>query len=264
MREDMFKVIVERPRRRSTKRVLASVIRLRDDLDGPARLGMRMGYDYRELNENLVPLRRYLEAQVGRPWSKVFGEICERIDRRNTVQQHVHQHVRDFIAVDVAWRNGNLVDLSRPYSWAPWTIHQELYVDPDTGLVRRNKDAGNWRRSYKERLQAEQAEIHARRRVIGADTQLLLVAGLWFEVVVEKLPEAIVTHAIVKGRRMRQVRAEARYDVVLRKLVSRERDEEERVFLYGAADLFATKKRQLSRRELKDHGLSSSQAKGRQ
>jgi hypothetical protein len=264
MREDMFKVIVERPRRRSTKRVLPSVIRLRDDLDGPARLGMRMGYDYRELNENLVPLRRYLEAQVGRPWNKVFGEICERIHRRNTVQQHVHQHVRDFIAVDVAWRDGKLVDLSRPYSWAPWTIHQELYVDPDTGLVRRNKGAGNWRRSYQQRLQAEQAEIHGRRRVISADTQLLLVAGLWFGVVVEKLPAAIVTHAIVKGRHLRQVRAEPRYDVVLRKLVSRERGEEERVFLYGAADLFATNKRQLSRRELKEHGLSSSQAKERQ
>jgi len=60
------------------------------------------------------------------------------------------------------------------------------------------------------------------------------------------------------------VRAESRYDVVLRKLVSRERDDEERVFLYGAADLFATKKRQLSRWELKDHDLSSSQVKERQ
>ena len=78
MREDMLKVIVERPRRRSTKRVLPSVTRLRDDLDGPARLGMRTGYDYRELNESLGPLRRHLEAQVGRPWNKAFGEICER------------------------------------------------------------------------------------------------------------------------------------------------------------------------------------------
>jgi hypothetical protein len=259
MREDMFKVIVERPRRRSTKRVEASVIRLRDDLDGPARLGMRVGYDYRELNENLVPLRRYLEAQVGRPWNKVFGEIRERIDRRNTVQQHVHQHVRDFIAVDVARRDGKLVNLSRPYSWAPWTIYQELYVDPDTGLVRRNKDAGEWCRTYKARLESEQAETRARRRVLGPDTQLLLVSGLWFRVVVGKLPEAVVTHAIVKGRRVRQLRAESRYDVVLRKLVSRERNDEERMFLYGAGHFFAMSKRQLSRREIKSHGLSAPQ-----
>ncbi|MEJ0040250.1 MAG: hypothetical protein WDO68_30195 [Gammaproteobacteria bacterium] len=68
-----------------------------------------------------------------------------------------------------------------------------------------------------------------------------------------------MTHAIVKGRRVRQLRAESRYDVVLRKLVSRERDDEERMFLYGADGLFAISKRQLSRREINDHGLLASQ-----
>ena len=48
MREDMFKVIVERPRRRATKRVQPRVRKLRDDLEGPQRLGMRVGYDYLE------------------------------------------------------------------------------------------------------------------------------------------------------------------------------------------------------------------------
>ena len=57
------------------------------------RLGMRAGYGYRGLNENLAPLRRYLHAQIGRPWNKVFSEICAGIDRRNTVQQHIHQHI---------------------------------------------------------------------------------------------------------------------------------------------------------------------------
>lgn len=28
------------------------------------------------LNENLTPLRRYLERQVGRPWNKVYSEIA--------------------------------------------------------------------------------------------------------------------------------------------------------------------------------------------
>ena len=51
-------------------------------------------------------------AQIGRPWNKVFSEICAGIDRRNTVQQHIHQHIRDFIAIDVGVRNGRLVDLA--------------------------------------------------------------------------------------------------------------------------------------------------------
>jgi hypothetical protein len=63
-REDMNKVIVERPRRgkygddRAAKR--------RNDFEGPVFLGMRAGYGYRSLNENLAPLRRYLRAQVGK------------------------------------------------------------------------------------------------------------------------------------------------------------------------------------------------------
>src|SRR5882724_1703493 len=56
MRPDMYKVIVERPRRGKRTRPLA--IRLRNDLDGLAHLSMRAAYYYRELNENLNPLRR--------------------------------------------------------------------------------------------------------------------------------------------------------------------------------------------------------------
>src|SRR5580658_3830432 len=122
MREDMYKVIVERPRRGKERDAIAA--RLRNDLDGPMRLGIRAGYGYCSLNENLAPLRRYLRAQIGRPWNKVFSEICAGIDRRNTVQHHIHRHLRDFIAVDVAARGGRLV--------------QELYVDTRTGLIRPN------------------------------------------------------------------------------------------------------------------------------
>jgi hypothetical protein len=74
MREDMYKVIVERPRR--GKSGDATAARLRREFDGPIRLGMRAGYGHRSLNENLAPLRRYLHAQIGRPWNRVFSEIC--------------------------------------------------------------------------------------------------------------------------------------------------------------------------------------------
>jgi len=42
MREDMYKVIVERPRRGKSGDSAAA--RLRRDFDGPMRLGMRAGY----------------------------------------------------------------------------------------------------------------------------------------------------------------------------------------------------------------------------
>ena len=109
MREDMFKVIVERPRR--GKEGYASAKRIRNDWDSPMHLGTRAGYGGRNLNENLAPLRRYLHAQIGRPWNKVFSEICAGIDRRNTVQQHIHQHIGDFVAIHVDVRAGRLIDL---------------------------------------------------------------------------------------------------------------------------------------------------------
>lgn len=111
MREDMYKVIVERPRR--GKYGYDTAARRRNDFEGSASLGMRAGYGYRALNENLAPLRRYLRAQVGRPWNKVFSEICAGIDGRNSMQQHIRQHIDDFIATKVEVRDGNSSTWSR-------------------------------------------------------------------------------------------------------------------------------------------------------
>src|SRR6185437_8674330 len=108
MRSDMYKVIVERPRR--SKDLKARALRFRNSLDGPSHLGMRVGYGYRELNENLAPLRRYLHSQVARPWNKVFGEICWRIDRRDPVQRHIHQHIGQLIVTQVEIRDGKLIE----------------------------------------------------------------------------------------------------------------------------------------------------------
>jgi hypothetical protein len=115
MRPDMYKVIVERPRRGKRMRPLA--IHFRNNLDSPAHLCLRAAYDHRELNENLQPLRRYRHAQVGRPWDKVYSEICATIDRRNTVLQHIHQHIDQFIATRVGLRDGRLAFTLQASVW---------------------------------------------------------------------------------------------------------------------------------------------------
>jgi hypothetical protein len=63
MREDMYKVIVERPRRGKDGNVAAA--RLRNNFNGPTRLRARAGYGYRSLNENLTPLRRFCALRLG-------------------------------------------------------------------------------------------------------------------------------------------------------------------------------------------------------
>ena len=49
------------------------------------------------LNENLAPLQRYLARQVGRPWNKIYAEIAEHLKPTSTVQQHVRDHLKDFV-----------------------------------------------------------------------------------------------------------------------------------------------------------------------
>ena len=257
MREDMYKVIVERPRRGKGGDTVAA--RLRNDFDGPTRLGTRVGYGYRGLNENLAPLRRYLRAQIGRPWNKVFSEICSNIDGRNTVQQHIRQHISDFIAIDVDVRDGRLVDLGNHSRFLPSGsgIFQELYVDPRTGLIRLNKDYRSWRHRAAERRRREQAEIADRRRTVDERTLLLLLDDIWFRVEVDVLPNERRIAQVVDGKERRYVIAETRYDVVLRRNISRAMSAElqhcER--LYGSDRLYAVSKRQMSTREIKAHQL---------
>lgn len=257
MREDMYKVIVERPRR--SKNGDAYAKRLRGEWDGPMRLRTRAGYGYRDLNENLAPLRRYLHTQVGRPWNKVFSEICAGIDRRNTVQQHIHQHIHDFIAINVEIHDDQLLDLSdrwkflRTYSG----ISQELYVDPRTGLIRRNKDYRSWRHHAGERRRREQAEAAGRRRIVDERTVLLLVDDVWYRVELATLPQTRVVHKVVDGKPHKHVFPEPRYDVVLRRNVSRtvDADMQKCNHLYGSNAVYAVSKRQMSTREIRARQL---------
>ena len=251
MRTDMFKVIVERPR--GYKGSESRADRRRDDFEGPHRLGMRAGYGYRALNENLRPLQRYLRSQVGRPWNKVYSEIARTIDRRNTVQQHVYQHIEDFVAVKVAWKDGNLVDLDA-YGGIK-DLSQELYVDPRTGLLRINKHYRSWRQRNRADARANAAETNARRRIIDDVTQLHLIDGEWYEIRFAPLPPGEWKNVVVRGRTVYKYVAEARYDVVRKCMTSDGEGRDQRASLYGVRLLYATTKRQLSHREKKSYGL---------
>jgi hypothetical protein len=141
MRSDMHKVIVERPRRlgdpwsttrferKTGKRfVTADVSRATaegDAYDSGSTRAPISRHD-KELNENLAPLRRFLHAQAGRPWNKVYAEIAQTIDRRSAIGLHVLQHLTDF------------VDL-HPDQEHRFYRHTDLFVDPATGILRKHK-----------------------------------------------------------------------------------------------------------------------------
>jgi len=142
MRPDMSKVIVERPRRGSRIRNHKSALaldpqRIDDDryIDPPKPRRSSQKW----LNENLSPLRRYLERNVGRPWSKVYAEISATLDPRKATGLHILQHLRDFVSCDT-WIEGRTVMVLRRWGRGGPEPVTGLYVHPVSGLLRRAPD----------------------------------------------------------------------------------------------------------------------------
>jgi hypothetical protein len=140
----MYKVIVERPRtyagcrkRKGPGYPRQRLLRRAGDATKEAMGGCYRG---KRLNENLAPLQRYLQKQVGRPWNKVRSEMAANLRVTSAVQQHVLDHVGDYVEEHVLldehgtphvryW--GELRPLrARRHKYAP------LWVCPKTGLLR--------------------------------------------------------------------------------------------------------------------------------
>lgn len=140
MRPDMAKVIVERPRYGG-----GGARKGRDLPDEllPKNQGMRQsyGYNHKQLNENLGPLRRFLLSCAGRLWNDVYSEISNHLRPTSAVQQHVRDHIKDYVAIKVhKGVDGKLYEHKHYLGMTPLEKSRVLlYVDPDTGILTKNK-----------------------------------------------------------------------------------------------------------------------------
>jgi hypothetical protein len=263
MRADMFKVVVERPRRGGGDWG-ARAFRASEDV--PAKLGMRSGYSNRKwLNENLAPLRRFLESQAGRSWDSIFSEICRTIDGRSTVKQHIRQHIEDFVVIKTQMVNGEVV--GPRWHWGSETaplaeLRQTLYVDPRNGCLLRNTARDLERRRQREAAARRVREAYAGRRVLDAVRQLHKIDGVWFLVEVASLPLPRTTTRMIGGRAQGRLLYEPRWDALRKTLVSRAHGWQPPAAgascnhdLYGNPGLYAVSKRQLSRRDARRYGV---------
>src|SRR5262245_56031154 len=147
MRKDMSKIIVERPRIDSGPRRKGRSRPLTDADGAPYRARDRDGGHERpqrtkHLNENLAPLRRFLQSNVGRPWNKVRSELAENIRPTSTVQQHVLDHVTDFVATKTVMREGKVMVFDSHSRRHPVPVQESwalLYVHPKSGLLMKNR-----------------------------------------------------------------------------------------------------------------------------
>ena len=139
MRKDMAKVIVERSRIGGSRDRKG---RMPKDLDSlPRKQSMRKAHtDRKVLNENLKPLKNFLNSKIGSNWDKVFSEICENIKLDSAVQKHVRDHVFDLINKDVLVENKKVCySIARFGNGSVELRHGDLYIDPRTNIVKKYK-----------------------------------------------------------------------------------------------------------------------------
>lgn len=234
MRRDMHKLIVTRARHGAN---YAPRVKLRlDPLPDRAFAGMKRAAKQQTgmtkcFNDHLKPLQRFLWKQRGRPWNKVYKEICDALDGRSTVKEHVHLHLDDFIVRQVAvGRDGRWLG---QLSWGRPTPLEEcrarLYVDPQDGII---KETGKYRRKLglpeKWRWCQPPSPLPIDKIVLSEDTELLLLGGIWYRIRFAKRPDM--------GPRAKV------FDLLTRESV-------------WAGRRHAVLKRQLSKAELETHGL---------
>jgi hypothetical protein len=186
----------------------------------------------------------------------------------SAVQQHVRDHLRDFVAVKPRFVNR--------YGRTLWW--QRLYVDPATGLLRRTDQLPE-EKAYR-RAKRNKRAVSVERISVSDDRELRLIRGIWYEARLASLPQPVyrINREIRKLRyvpwssRSRLFEAEMNVgrlltppvrDVVTGAMIAAGPaiDEAESWATYRRAHpdrRYATAKRVLSRRELRRHGLYNS------
>lgn len=131
-----------------------------------------VGWERKELNENLNPLKRFLHSRIGKKWDDVYSEICSRIDKKNAVQGHIIQHLFQYVEIDHRYQNGYAA------MWR-YTLRRDNYV-PDfyvdiNGILQKGK-----KDPYSYNWKAERdKKISQKYRKVG-DEIIILVSGIWY------------------------------------------------------------------------------------
>ncbi len=212
MREDMAKVLVERPRIGSGNRHIASRMARRkarnisidngDNFDSKQSMKSHLRghckseFCKKQLNENLRPLERYLLSNVGRCWDDIYSDIMAGINLNSAVQYHVWQHL---IPMDMVLTKTFLNEDRKVYchNWAGECVpieehHCDFYVHPGNGTLCHKP-----RKSYRQVKVALDRWINEQNPL----KQWHKIDGIWYEIELrEALPKEIENKSFGEAR----------------------------------------------------------------
>ena len=141
------------------------------------RESLGRAYGEKSLNENLSPLFRFLRRQVGRPWDAVYAELSAEVRGASAVQQHVLDHVKQYVYVHVERDSDGVLHEKARRTFSSFGFRRSrplLYVCPRTGILR---EVGE--------RDLPQCPLHKK---VDDGSYLVRVASDWYLVLVREKP----------------------------------------------------------------------------
>lgn len=193
MRKDFNKLLCERERYGSDQsfRQVRQNKKFNNFEEGPTRESMKKRHKVtmkeKSFGENLRPLYRFIEKNVGRKWDAVYSELCSTFDMRSVINQHILVHLW-------FWVDAGNKTASR------WSMGSEFLVN-DSGILVRNPEWVSWRTKAKESAKKRAEEEFKIRRIIDENTELRRRKdGVWFVCTMAKTPKTRTYSCLVRGR----------------------------------------------------------------
>lgn len=266
MRQDIAKVLCERPRLGGDNHNKGGRTKNKSFDDLPSKESMRgkhvRNYSGKVLNEYLAPLRRFVETTEGRNWDEVYSEIRALIKPGNAVMEHILEHLEQYVTIKVVRDDsapyglvGHYVLSSRSRGFRFNIQPGDLYVDPDTKIIKRLVAAA------KQKKEEKPKKFHK-----FNDQFVWNENGIWYSGSLkkfEKITKAVPSYGqnsltyrnfyIVDGTEMDHLTDRS----ILRSLgyASYYTDESIRRMAFGGEDITLIGKKQLNKAELKKFGL---------
>jgi hypothetical protein len=226
MRNDMDKVLIERPRSRAwsgkqpkgTRRIL-NPYKFEDiEVKESMRRPWVLAWNTKEFSDLLGPLKKFLATRVGYKWDDVYSEIRTNISPNSKMQLHLLEHVYDFVERHVMIIDGEVIGESG------YPVNN-YYVHPETGILTAAPK--------KSKVKKKESTI----RCINCK-YYIEYKGVWYLIKLKKLPEINtgLLYDVLEKKRLKFYQF-APYN-----------------YLYGGF-FYAVYKRQLNKKEIKSLNL---------
>jgi len=191
MKKHLDRDIIEPARHNSDAPNLKTRLRVKafdPDVDYSFRKSRPDWSNEKTSSDRLGPLYRFLRKSIGRPWNKVYSEICKTVDRRTTSGWHFLTHLDQSVE-----KNCEMDDqgyLIRVGGWASGHF-TGFYVCPKTGLLKYSTGGPVKPEKPKPIISIKLSELH----------YLEKLNGVWFYCHYKRRdPNELISRRAVSGR----------------------------------------------------------------